>query len=152
MCSSLGMLVVKHEIAIASGRVTAATVKIWPEAVPSRNPRTFFSVSKRAVDFAFAIMCLPFIVVLTVALFVVNPIWNPGPVFFRQVRMGRNGKPFTMWKFRTMVCGSERVRAADAPLDEHRITSLGRLLRRSKLDELPNILNILTEAVHCASR
>lgn len=89
-------------------------------------------------------MVLPFLAVLSVGLFFANPVWNPGAVFFRQERMGLNGKAFTMWKFRTMKDNGVSLRAANAPLDEDRITSLGRLMRRTKLDELPNILNILT--------
>lgn len=96
------------------------------------------------MDLSFALLCLPIMLVLAFGIFVANPIWNPGKLFFRQRRMGRHGKPFTMWKFRTMLDNGAAVRDANAPLDADRITSLGRLLRRSKLDELPNILNILT--------
>lgn len=57
--------------------------------------------------------------------------------------MGRDGKPFIMWKFRTMVdCGSG-LRSADAPLEQHRITPMGQLLRRVRLDELPNMFNVI---------
>ncbi|WP_242654682.1 sugar transferase [Shimia aestuarii] len=103
-----------------------------------------FFVAKRALDWIFAILVFPTFLVITAILFLVNPLWNRGPVFFRQVRMGRGGKPFTMWKFRTMTENGVSVRAADAPLDTHRITPLGRMLRRTKLDELPNILNIFS--------
>lgn len=106
--------------------------------------RESFFFGKRVIDLAFAVMTLPLLVVLSVVLFLANIIWNPGPLFFRQVRMGRDGKAFTMWKFRTMVDNGTKVRDANAPLDAHRITSLGRLMRRTKLDELPNILNILS--------
>jgi lipopolysaccharide/colanic/teichoic acid biosynthesis glycosyltransferase len=86
-------------------------------------------------------------------LVVLAPLWgtiaaairldSPGPVFFRQERMGRGFKPFSIYKFRTMV--------VDAPLkgglltagDDPRITRVGRWLRGSKLDELPQLLNVL---------
>jgi lipopolysaccharide/colanic/teichoic acid biosynthesis glycosyltransferase len=85
-------------------------------------------------------LALPTLVTLAVMIFIANTISNSGPVFFRQVRMGQNGKAFTIWKFRTMTADAAVVRSASAPLDEHRITPLGRLLRRTKLDEVPNIL------------
>jgi lipopolysaccharide/colanic/teichoic acid biosynthesis glycosyltransferase len=95
------------------------------------------------MDLAFAILTFPFLVALSFVLAIANPFLNPGPVFFRQERMGQDGRPFVMWKFRTMTDNGTALRAADAPLDEDRITPLGRLLRRTKLDELPNILNVL---------
>lgn len=89
-------------------------------------------------------LTLPVMIAVALTLALVNPVLNPGSVFFRQVRMGQGGRAFTIWKFRTMVGKGPYIRHADEPLDEHRITRLGRLLRRTKLDELPNILNILS--------
>lgn len=62
---------------------------------------------------------------------------SPGPVFFRQERIGLHGVPFTVWKFRTMVDG-------DNPIfpDASRITPVGRILRRLSLDELPQLINV----------
>lgn len=112
--------------------------------VPATRQKRFFAVAKRAMDLAFVILVLPAVMVLTAMLFVANKRFNPGPVFFRQVRMGQHGRPFTMWKFRTMTPTNDNLRAADAPLEEDRIPPLGRLLRRTKLDELPNIFNVFT--------
>ncbi|MEZ5754194.1 MAG: sugar transferase [Paracoccaceae bacterium] len=78
----------------------------------------------------------------SLALILLNPISNPGPLFFRQKRMGKDGVPFMMWKFRTMRPAFDELRSPDEPLDRHRITPLGALLRRSRLDELPNLLNV----------
>lgn len=103
----------------------------------------FFFV-KRIIDLAFAVSALPALAALALFLYFTNRFLNPGTVFFRQVRMGQDGKPFTIWKFRTMTGNGANLRAANAPLDEHRITPIGRLLRRTKLDELPNVLNILS--------
>jgi exopolysaccharide biosynthesis polyprenyl glycosylphosphotransferase len=78
-----------------------------------------------------------------------------GPVFFRQVRVGRNGRPFHVWKFRTMVTDAEkrlaelqeRNQCGDGVLfkikDDPRITKVGSLLRRTSLDELPQLINVL---------
>jgi lipopolysaccharide/colanic/teichoic acid biosynthesis glycosyltransferase len=67
-----------------------------------------------------------------------------GPVFYRQLRVGRDGRPFELWKLRTMVRGAERMGAGVYVLEgDSRITRVGRLLRRFSLDELPNLINVL---------
>ena len=67
-----------------------------------------------------------------------------GPVFYRQLRVGRDGRPFELWKLRTMVRGAERMGAGIYVLEgDPRITRVGRLLRRFSLDELPNLINVL---------
>lgn len=68
---------------------------------------------------------------------------SPGPVFYRGVRAGRGGQPFHMLKFRTMVADAERAGGSSTPEDDPRITRFGALLRRYKLDELPQLLNVL---------
>jgi lipopolysaccharide/colanic/teichoic acid biosynthesis glycosyltransferase len=67
-----------------------------------------------------------------------------GPVFYRQLRVGRGGEPFELWKLRTMVRGAESMGAGLYVLEgDPRITRTGRLLRRFSLDELPNLVNVL---------
>jgi lipopolysaccharide/colanic/teichoic acid biosynthesis glycosyltransferase len=66
-----------------------------------------------------------------------------GPAFFRQERIGRGGKPFRIWKFRTMVTDAERAGAQLTVGRDPRITPVGHWLRRLKLDELPQLLNVL---------
>ena len=67
-----------------------------------------------------------------------------GPVFYRQLRVGRNGESFELWKLRTMVPGAESMGAGIYVLEgDPRITRSGRLLRRFSLDELPNLVNVL---------
>jgi len=67
-----------------------------------------------------------------------------GPVFYRQLRVGRDGEPFELWKLRTMVPGAESMGAGIYVLDgDTRITRVGRMLRRFSLDELPNLVNVL---------
>jgi exopolysaccharide biosynthesis polyprenyl glycosylphosphotransferase len=81
---------------------------------------------------------------------------SPGPVFFRQVRIGRDGKPFTMYKFRSMYADAEDRLAEVRALNDHgsdgvlfkltddpRVTPIGRLLRRYSLDEFPQLINVL---------
>jgi len=68
---------------------------------------------------------------------------SPGPVLFRQERIGRGFRPFTILKFRTMVVDAPRLGAAITCGDDPRITTVGRFLRKTKLDELPQLLSVL---------
>jgi lipopolysaccharide/colanic/teichoic acid biosynthesis glycosyltransferase len=71
-------------------------------------------------------------------------IESRGPVFYRQLRVGRDGEPFQLWKLRTMVPGAEAMGAGIYVIEgDPRITRVGRLLRRFSLDELPNLVNVL---------
>ncbi len=71
-------------------------------------------------------------------------IESRGPVFYRQLRVGRDGVPFQLWKLRTMVPGAETTGAGIYVIEgDPRITRVGRLLRRFSLDELPNLVNVL---------
>ena len=66
-----------------------------------------------------------------------------GPIFYRQTRIGRLGKPFTIWKFRTMVVGAEKIGALVTEGGDPRMTAIGRVLRNTKIDELPQLWNVL---------
>jgi exopolysaccharide biosynthesis polyprenyl glycosylphosphotransferase len=101
---------------------------------------------------ALVLLVLPVLLAIAVAV----RVDTPGPVFFRQQRIGKTGRPFTMLKFRSMVVDAEARRAdlaernqnADGLLfkvaDDPRVTRVGRLLRRFSLDELPQLLNVLS--------
>lgn len=102
-----------------------------------------FKVFKFTLDKTLAIMTLPFVACLMVVFWIINPFVNPGPVFFTQKRMGKDGAPFTMWKFRTMVPSNKEARDPDTPVEKDRILPFGRFLRKSRIDELPNFINVL---------
>jgi putative colanic acid biosysnthesis UDP-glucose lipid carrier transferase len=68
---------------------------------------------------------------------------SPGPVIFRQERFGFNKQPFTVYKFRTMYCGVADPSVPQARRSDPRVTRLGRFLRRTSLDELPQLFNVL---------
>ena len=92
------------------------------------------------------------IVVASLGLLLTAPLWpviavlvwlTPGPVIYRQTRVGEGGKHFTMFKFRTMCADAETDRAAYAQVRDARVTRLGRALRMTHLDELPQFWNVL---------
>jgi len=76
-------------------------------------------------------------------LFILNPFFNRGPLFFVQERMGRNCLPFKAIKFRSMMHVGEILRGHEDPIEIDRITPLGRFMRKCRIDELPQIINVL---------
>ncbi len=112
---------------------------------PLELPRSF-RLFKRFFDLVFCVVLLPSVLLVGVVLLCLNPWLNRGPLFFVQERMGRGCRPFRAWKFRTMApvsaSGPAPARGAWDALEAHRITPLGRWLRRTRLDELPQIWNV----------
>ena len=100
-------------------------------------------IAKRVFDLFFSVIGLLFLM----PVFLLIAIWitldSPGPVFFRQVRVGRFGEPFRIFKFRTMRAEVEAKGKQITVRDDIRITRAGRFLRRYKLDELPQLLNVV---------
>lgn len=112
------------------------------EPVPVRKGLVYRFV-KRALDLSVAVLL--FILVLPV--FLICSLWvkldSRGPIFYRARRVGRNGREFRMLKFRSMVVNADKIGGPTTAEDDPRVTSSGRALRRLKLDELPQILNIV---------
>ena len=111
--------------------------------IGSDQPGPAFRASKRAFDIAVATAGLPVLATIGIGLALANPFANRGPLLHRQVRMGLGGRRFVVWKFRTMTPEDEGTRGHDDPLDAHRITPLGGWLRQTRIDELPQLLNVL---------
>jgi undecaprenyl phosphate N,N'-diacetylbacillosamine 1-phosphate transferase len=88
------------------------------------------------LDIIFSILILPFILPIFLAVFLLLLVTNKGRVFFTQIRPGLHGKPFKIFKFRTLYDEKEGT-------DEERATPIGGILRKTYLDELPQIFNIL---------
>jgi lipopolysaccharide/colanic/teichoic acid biosynthesis glycosyltransferase len=117
------------------------------------------SALKRAMDVVLSLVSLVVLLPLLAAIAIAIKIDSPGPVLFKQVRLGRGQKPFTMYKFRSMAVDSgdelhrESVkRTAESKrreigvfksLEDPRVTIVGRFIRTWNLDELPNLLNVL---------
>ena len=102
------------------------------------------SVWKRSFDLAFS--CTVITLALPVMAVIVCLIWltSPGPVLFRQRRVGRGGRLFTIYKFRTMhKTANPYASSPDSDFKDTRVTSVGKLLRKTGLDELPQFVNVL---------
>jgi lipopolysaccharide/colanic/teichoic acid biosynthesis glycosyltransferase len=102
-----------------------------------------YTVTKRIFDLAFsAIILVVFLpVVLLLAIWIKSS--SPGPVFYRGRRVGLGGKPFSIFKFRTMVINADQIGGPSTAEDDPRITTVGKFIRRYKLDEIPQFLNVL---------
>ena len=98
---------------------------------------------KRCLDIFVASFCLlalsPLLMLVTAAI----KLSSPGPVIFRQRRKGFNGRDFVIYKFRTMTCMEDGTCIRQAQRNDSRVTPLGRLLRASSIDELPQLINVL---------
>ena len=117
----------------------------WLVSLPiDRDARTLYQPFKRTIDIAVSLVGLVLLAPLFLLLALVIKLESPGPVFYRPERLGKGGKPFRVWKLRTMVSDADRIGdptftgKADA-----RVTRVGRLLRAAHVDELPQFLNIL---------
>jgi lipopolysaccharide/colanic/teichoic acid biosynthesis glycosyltransferase len=98
---------------------------------------------KRFFDIIFSSLGLIILSPLFVVVALLIKIDSTGPVFFRQERIGRNFQPFSIYKFRTMVKGAEKKGSLITVGGDERITKTGRFLRKYKIDELPQLLNVL---------
>lgn len=107
------------------------------------KPTFAFLVWKRAFDVLGGLILLVIMSVMAIVLLAVNWRLNPGPLFYVQTRMGQDCKPFRAIKFRTMICAAQIGRGAFDALEHDRITPFGRILRRVRIDELPQVLNVL---------
>jgi exopolysaccharide biosynthesis polyprenyl glycosylphosphotransferase len=129
----------------AFGRVPVAHLPpLWFLTILDLNQRPYSKITKRLLD----------IVLATIGLMLAAPVlpliaWlvhrsGPGPILYRQTRLGEGGKTFEMLKFRTMVNGAERAgQARWAEAHDPRVTAFGAQLRRTRMDELPQLWNVL---------
>ena len=94
---------------------------------------------KRCFDISVSLILLPILLPLKLTIIIAIKLDSPGPVFYRGVRSGWHGKPFRIFKFRTMVPDAERLGGGTTALGDARITQVGQVLRRYKLDEMPQL-------------
>jgi len=118
------------------------------------GPTTAYEWMKRTMDVTLCVLAAPFVLLILAVCAIAIRLDSPGPVFFTQRRTGRGGRQFRMYKLRTMVQNAEELKERYAHLNElewpdfkisndPRITRVGRVLRRTSLDELPQLLNVL---------
>ena len=100
-------------------------------------------INKRIFDIILSLLLLPLLFTIGIILLVVNLFFNPGRLLFIQKRMGKDCEYFFAIKFRSMTHVKEITRKYDDPIETNRITPLGRILRKTRIDELPQILNVL---------
>ena len=109
----------------------------------SENSKKSFEISKRILDIAGSliglIISLPFVPLIALII----KLESPGPIIFRQIRTGKNGREFLAMKFRSMVKDAEKNGAQWASKNDARVTNFGRIMRKTRLDEIPQLLNIL---------
>lgn len=116
----------------------------WALSAGRSAPTLLQRALKRLLDLAMVLMAMPLVLIVIPLVAIAIKLDSPGPVFYRQVRMGRAGKPFEILKFRSMYVDAEKDgKAKWATKNDPRITRLGRFVRKSRLDELPQLLNIL---------
>ncbi|WP_169747647.1 sugar transferase [Demequina iriomotensis] len=151
--TGIGLIVAPAMVDVAGPRVLMSPVEGLPLLhVDTAQFHGAKYIAKEIYDRVSAALMLAFIAVPMLAVAAAIKLTSPGPVFFIQQRIGKDGSPFGMYKFRSMVADAER-QAADVmggeltPFykneDDPRITPLGRFMRRYSIDELPQLINVL---------
>lgn len=116
-------------------------VKPYYEALKKKRVSLFF---KRAVDLVGGLVLLVLLVIPMAIISVLIKLDSPGPVFYRQERVTTYGKHFRIHKFRTMVSNAEKIGTAVTVGNDSRITKVGAKLRGCRLDELPQVLDLIS--------
>ncbi len=98
---------------------------------------------KRVFDVALSFTGLVFLCPLFGIIALLIKLDSRGPIFYRGLRAGRFGRPFKIFKFRTMIADSDKIGPIGTPEGDPRVTKVGTLLRQHKLDELPQLINVL---------
>lgn len=107
------------------------------------NQNKFYLFFHRLFDIVISLLGLTCFLAICPLIFILNLIWNRGPLFYTQSRIGKNGRAFKIIKLRTMVTDAEKDGAVWAKANDTRVTTFGRFLRKSRLDEIPQFFNVL---------
>ncbi len=111
----------------------------------NQTNHVYVSFFKRVIGLIFSVVGFIILIPIFLIISILIKLTSKGPIFFKQERIGRNGKVFNMYKFRTMIVNAEnigdgiRVRSKNDP----RITKIGKILRKTSLDELPQLINVI---------
>jgi exopolysaccharide biosynthesis polyprenyl glycosylphosphotransferase len=120
----------------------------------ARSVDTWPAIVKRVMDFTCSLLLLLILAPVFLLVAILIKFMSSGPVFFRQTRVGRNKRQFRIYKFRTMIAGAEQIQEQLMSMNEMtgpvfkikkdpRVTPLGRVLRKTSIDELPQLINVL---------
>jgi exopolysaccharide biosynthesis polyprenyl glycosylphosphotransferase len=109
----------------------------------AEHSKKLYEITKRFSDIAIAIIGLIVAIPLTPFIALAVKLGSSGPIIFKQKRIGKNGKPFLAMKFRSMVEDAEKNGAEWAQKNDPRVTKFGSFMRKSRLDEIPQLINIL---------
>ena len=107
------------------------------------NNSKLFVFTKRTLDILLALVCLVIFSIPAAIIALLVALTSKGPVIYSQKRLGKNGTEFDIYKFRTMIIDAEKNGAVWARKDDDRVTSIGSVLRKTHLDEIPQFWNIL---------
>src|SRR3569832_1287572 len=118
--------------------------RVWTPANTDDQPEVHSAAAKRALDLIIAVPMLILIAPLLALIAALILIDSGGTVFFRQTRLGLHGKPFDIFKFRTMRVMENGATVEQAKANDDRVTRIGRFLRKTSIDELPQLLNVIT--------
>jgi lipopolysaccharide/colanic/teichoic acid biosynthesis glycosyltransferase len=146
------------DVALAADEVGARVTRLprsgWTEGLLEMNEHIedqlfaeadvawYYPALKRGLDFIVSCICLIVLSPLFLVIALLIQVESPGPALFIQERVGANGKHFSMYKFRSMTREAEPYECSPILSEDPRITRIGRLLRRTSLDELPQLLNV----------
>ena len=121
-------------------------VTVAPVCSPERRePRRWYTLPKTAFDVILALVLFVLTLPLMLVLAALVKLTSRGPALYAQMRLGRHGKPYILYKLRTMTHDCERLTGAQwARAHDPRVTAFGRLLRKTHLDELPQLWNVLS--------
>jgi exopolysaccharide biosynthesis polyprenyl glycosylphosphotransferase len=129
-----------------TGRVPVEHIgENWYVALPLEHPSIggIYPLLKRALDIIVALVGLIIFALIMPVIALAIKLDSPGPLFYKQTRVGRWGKEFVAWKLRSMVVGAEKGEAVWAARNDPRVTRVGRILRKTRIDEFPQLVNIL---------
>jgi len=117
------------------------------DRLPESNKCMYRSYLKRVLDIIISIVALPILLIIIMPVALMIKLEDSGPVFYCDIRLGKNGKAFRMFKFRTMKVNSPDIRNEDGSTfnsaNDPRLTNIGKILRRSSIDEIPQFINVL---------
>jgi len=130
---------------ILVGRISSGRIHDVPVIEVVKNPRDDLAyLVKRSTDFGLAAVLAIVALPVALAAAVAVKLGSSGPVFYRQRRVGQDGAQFTIWKFRTMLDDAEEGSGPVlASLEDQRVTKVGRVLRAGRIDEIPQLWNVL---------